>query len=191
MPGMPGYRRGRAGLGLRDVPNTDRNGRMALYRGCGNKYRYHLTNDIDFGIPYGMASARKRDLMRRDMAELRQTEETLLDLIMQRDALHVQFALLGVTRMDKAEHYLKLFQSVLAEKESLAEREGRQAPPRRNEVAVVTKQTRKDMGLTQTEFGKRLGVRQLSVTRWERGQMGMRLPTWKLLLRLAAEQAKA
>jgi DNA-binding transcriptional regulator YiaG len=51
------------------------------------------------------------------------------------------------------------------------------------------KTLRRDLGMTQTEFGKLVGVARNTVARWERGELGMR-PTTKRLITILVEQQK-
>ncbi len=49
---------------------------------------------------------------------------------------------------------------------------------------------RRRLGLTQTQFAKRVGVHLVTVSRWERGEMGIRESAAKLIRLLAQMKAK-
>ena len=128
-----------------------------------------------------------RALERMSAEELLRIEEALLASVTERDALAAKLSLYGVRRMDKIEFHLEKIQAVLAEKAFLAKRKGTPAPPTPKEVASTVRGAREVMGLTQAEFGRRMGVSALTVIRWERGKTSMRLTAWNLLLRIVEE----
>ena len=59
--------------------------------------------------------------------------------------------------------------------------------PSRAEIALTLRGAREMLGLTQAQMAERLGASIASMSRWERGALGMRRPTWKFLLKLASE----
>jgi DNA-binding transcriptional regulator YiaG len=50
---------------------------------------------------------------------------------------------------------------------------------------------RKQLGLTQDEFARLIGVHLVSVSRWETGKMGIRLTAEKLMRLLAKSAVKS
>lgn len=50
------------------------------------------------------------------------------------------------------------------------------------------RQLRRAMGLSQTVLAEQLGVHMMTVSKWERGVVGIPEPVARLLARLAAEQ---
>lgn len=57
----------------------------------------------------------------------------------------------------------------------------------RNEVIKLYRNYRKQMGLTQTELGKRAGISQPNVTRFESGNYN---PTLEFMVKMAAAMGK-
>ena len=63
----------------------------------------------------------------------------------------------------------------------------RQQITTRNEVVELYKAYRKQIGLTQTELGKRAGVSQPNITRFESGNYN---PTLEFMVKMAAAMGK-
>ncbi len=57
----------------------------------------------------------------------------------------------------------------------------------REETARMFKEQRKEIGLTQTELGRRIGIPQSNVTRFESGNYN---PTLEFLVKMAAAMGK-
>jgi DNA-binding transcriptional regulator YiaG len=56
--------------------------------------------------------------------------------------------------------------------------------------AHAVRELRRDMGLSQSEFARLVGVAPNTVARWERGELGMRPTTARLIELLTAKKRK-
>lgn len=56
--------------------------------------------------------------------------------------------------------------------------------------ARAVRELRRDLGLSQSEFARLVGVAPNTVARWERGELGMRPTTARLIELLARKKVK-
>ena len=56
--------------------------------------------------------------------------------------------------------------------------------------ANAVRELRRDLGLSQSEFARLVGVAPNTVARWERGELGMRATTARLIELLTPKKSK-